>query len=274
MWLCAAGFVAAVVVGIRWSGRAFRAPPPVDELTPQEFARRFAWYLALAVTVGVLGGIATIGLGGRLAMRILAAVAPEASDGRITEADEVVGEIAIDGTIGFVLFNGIFGGLLVATAWLVVRRAMPPRRAGGLAYGATLLVVLGTTIDPLREDNPDFDLVPGTTSVLVFAALALLSAVAMQGITVRLSEWLPPLEAQRRVIARYALPLTVTALVFPLLLGATAALALGMLVTRSPALVRAKQSARYVLALRAVVTVVVLASLPGAVASIADIVGR
>jgi len=34
---------------------------------------------------------------------------PEAQ-GRVTEADEVVGRISVDGTLGFVVFTGLFLG--------------------------------------------------------------------------------------------------------------------------------------------------------------------
>src|SRR4029450_5525351 len=51
-------------------------------------------------------------------------------------------------------------------------------RAAGLTYGALLLVVAGTRLDPLRPGNPDFDLVgPGWVSVAAFATLVVFHGV-------------------------------------------------------------------------------------------------
>ena len=69
-------------------------------------------------------------------MRLLAVTAGDEAQGRITEAEEIVGEITVDGTIGFIVFNGIVGGVLAAAIYLVIRRLLPPRWLGGLAFGA------------------------------------------------------------------------------------------------------------------------------------------
>jgi hypothetical protein len=63
--------------------------------------------------------------------------------------------------------------VVAAALYLVLRRLLPAGRLGGVVFGVGLLVVFGTTVDPLRRDNPDFDIVgPGWLSVLVFASLA------------------------------------------------------------------------------------------------------
>ena len=49
-------------------------------------------------------------------MRLLAATSGRAAQGRLTEAGERVGEITTDGTIGFLLFVGVGGGLATALA--------------------------------------------------------------------------------------------------------------------------------------------------------------
>src|SRR5262245_58055641 len=119
MAACGAVLVAALVVGVRWSGREFRAPPADGPLTGGEAARRFVWSASLALIAGTTVGIAVIGCGGRLAMRLLAVTAGDDAQGRITEADEVVGRISTGGTVGFVLFNGIFLGLACAVLYLL-----------------------------------------------------------------------------------------------------------------------------------------------------------
>lgn len=70
-------------------------------------------------------------------MRLLAATAGDDAQGRITEADEVVGSINLDGTIGLYVFGGILPGLLSGAIYVVFRRWLPrshldvPSRVGG-----------------------------------------------------------------------------------------------------------------------------------------------
>src|SRR5829696_3367199 len=162
MVICGVLLLAGLAAGAAWSRGPFCAPAVERELSAIEVARRFAWYASLALVGGVAAGITVIGAGGRLAMRLLAVTGGAAAQGQITEAEEVFGTISVDGTIGFVLFNGIFGGVAATGVYLLVRRFLPSGWLGGLVFGFGLLVVLGTTIDPLRSDNRDFDIVgPG-----------------------------------------------------------------------------------------------------------------
>ena len=43
-------------------------------------------------------------------MRLLAVTAGPTAQGRITEADQVVGRISLDGTLGFIVFTSLFFG--------------------------------------------------------------------------------------------------------------------------------------------------------------------
>jgi hypothetical protein len=61
--------------------------------------RRYLWYLTLAISAGVGAGILAAGAGGRLVMRLLAVTAGPDAQGRITEADQVVGRISLDGSL-------------------------------------------------------------------------------------------------------------------------------------------------------------------------------
>ncbi len=131
-------------------------------------------------------------------MRLLAVSAGDDAQGRITEAEEIVGRVTFDGTLGLILFTGVFGGALCGALFLLVRRFLPAGRLGGVAYGLALLIVLGTVTDPLRKENPDFDLVgPGWVAVLVFTVLAIGFGVAVGGFTARASTWFPRFSAGR-----------------------------------------------------------------------------
>ncbi|HKY75242.1 MAG TPA: hypothetical protein VJS45_03815, partial [Acidimicrobiia bacterium] len=136
--VCGVLLAAGVAMAGSWGGHSFTPPPGGGELTVEETARRFAWYAALGLTAGVIAGVLVIGAGGRLAMRLLAVTAGDAAQGRVTEADEIVGRISVDGTIGFILFNGIFGGIVFAGPYLILRRILPPGRLGGAAFGLGL----------------------------------------------------------------------------------------------------------------------------------------
>jgi len=275
MAVCGVLLVAGLGAGLAWCRRPFHVPAAEPRLSANEVARRFVWYCALAITGGIVAGITVIGAGGRLAMRLLAITGGDAAQGRITEADQIVGEITATGTRDFILFTGIFGGLITAGIYLVVRRYLPRNPLGGLAFGAGLLVVLGTIVDPLRDDNPDFDIVgPGWLSVAVFSLLALAYGLALAGWMARLSTWLPLLSREWRVLARYALPAVLAVVAYPV----TAVLVvLGLvlvLATRWDALVDAVRSHRARLVGRVALVALLVLALPGALASMADIVGR
>ena len=70
---------------------------PNEARSPATVARRYIWYVTVASVSGLASGIPVAGAGGRLGMRLLAATAGDAAQGRMTEADEVVGRITIGG---------------------------------------------------------------------------------------------------------------------------------------------------------------------------------
>jgi hypothetical protein len=274
MAVCGALLVAGLC-GLVWCGRDFRVPPVEDRPGAARVAQRFVWYCALGITGAFVAGVTVIGAGGRLAMRLLAVTAGDGAQGRITEADQVVGDITLAGTRDFILFTGIFGGLIAAAIYLVVRRYLPPNPLGGLVFGAGLLVVLGTVIDPLRAENPDFDIVgPGWLSVAVFGLLALVFGPVLAGWMARLSEWLPLPSAEPRVLVRYAVPAVPALVVFPVLAPLLVLGVVVVLVTRWGALVDAVRSHRALLVGRVALVALVVLALPGALAAMSDIVGR
>jgi hypothetical protein len=275
MAACGALLLVGLAAGALWSGRSFCAPTAEGDLSAVEVARRFVWYASLALVSGVTAGITVIGAGGRLAMRLLAVTGGDEAQGRITEAEEVVGEISVDGTIGFILFNGIFGGVASAVLYLLVRRFLPHGWIGGVAFGLGLLMVLGTTIDPLRDENPDFDIVgPGWLSVAVFTALAVAFGITVAAVTTRLSAWLPLLSTDRRVLVRYAVPAAVAVVGFSVTAALVVVGAAVVLVTRWHRLVDAMRSRRTVLVGRVVLCGLLLVALPNALTTVVDIASR
>ena len=149
-------------------------------------------YLGGAVAAGLGAGILVAGAGGRLVMRLLAVTSPDA-EGSLTEADQIVGEITLGGTLGFVVFTGIAVGMLSAVLCALLRPVLPRGLAGGAVLGALMLVVVGSRVDPLRADNFDFNIVgPTWLAVLAFTVLALFQGM----VTIALAERIaapPPL---------------------------------------------------------------------------------
>jgi len=286
MWVivvCIALVLVGLVAVVRWGGLAVEPPPtsrpagagPTDPPPVSLVVRRYLWYLAVALLSGAAAGILAAGAGGRLVMRLLAVTAGADAQGRITEAEEIVGRITVDGTIGFVVFTGLFFGPVSAAAYLLLRRWLPAGRAGGLAFGALLLVVAGTRLEPLRRANPDFDLVgPGWVSVVAFTMLVLFHGMLVAALAGRLSRAVPLLAARPGAIAVHA-PLLL--LVLP---GPSVALVLiivGVLVvlaSRIPSVVAAWHDRRLLVLGRLGLALITLVALPGFTMAVVDILGR
>lgn len=268
----ALGLVAAFVWGESeivppWAGESPQVPLPVGEAV-----RRYVWYVALALGAGIVSGIVMIGAGGRLAMRLLAATAGEAAQGRITEADEIVGRITVDGTLGFVIFIGILGGIATGALFVLIHRWLPAGRWRGPIFGALLLVLGASRIDPLRTENPDFDIVgPGWLAVLVFVALGFGHGMLLAALAGRYSRSLPLLSVRVKALVPHA-PLLIlipgVALLVPVAAGALFAVAL-----QSFGTVRSLAPKVPVWG-RVLIAVVALGALPGFVSAVVDIASR
>lgn len=207
-------------------------------------------------------------------MRLLAATAGDAAQGRETEAEEIVGHITAGGTISFVLFTALFFGAASGAIYLIVRRWLPAGRLGGLSFGALLLVLAATRIDPLRADNPDFELVgPGWAALVVFGAVVIVHGMLVAAIAGRYSRVLPLPSRHVRAMVPYAALLLLLPL-FPVFVFLVAVGALVVLVSRLRPLVDFLRSGRALLTGRVVLAVAGLVALPGFVAAVADIAGR
>lgn len=242
-----------------------------DSPSPGYVASRYLWYVTVAVVSGIGSGLLIAGAGGRLAMRLLAATAGDGAQGRTTEAEEIVGRITTGGSIGFIVFTGLFFGLATGALYMVIRRWLPPGRLGGLAYGMLLLVVAAPRIDPLRADNPDFGIVgPGWVAVVVFSALVLVHGMLVAALAGRYSRSLPPPSLRRRTLIAYApLLLLIPAAPVAVVLAVVGLLAVGL--SRAEPAIKAIRSHATAVAGRIVLAVVTLVALPGFASALIDI---
>jgi hypothetical protein len=278
MAACGVLVLVGLVLVVRWGGTGFEAPGAGSDTegppSPGLVARRYVWHVTVAVVAGLGSGVLLAGAGGRLAMRLLAATAGDAAQGRVTEADEVVGEISLGGTIGFVVFTGLFFGLATGGLYLLLRRWLPPGRLGGAAYGGLLLVLAATRLDPLRAENPDFAIVgPGWLAVVVFAALVVTHGMLVAAVAGRYSRVLPLISRRAPALVAHA-PLLLLGPMAPVLVPLAAVGALTVILARAEPLAQGLRSRSVTIAGRVVLAAVALAALPGFVSSVADILGR
>ena len=192
--ICSAGVALACALVVAWHGTTVQAvagPNRDDPLrTRLVEGIRLA---AAAAAAGVAGGILTLGLGGRLMMRVLAATSPGAK-GFITDAEARVGDVTTGGTIGLVLFIGVFAALPTAV-YVLMRRWLPRRSlaagllAGGIGGG--LLVRPSGLVDP---GNRDFAiLAPTWLAVLLCVAVVVLGSLTIAILADRwASSWVKP----------------------------------------------------------------------------------
>ena len=200
---CALLVLSGAVIVAGWgSGRPERPARGPAGTSARELAARLARYVGVCMLAGVAAGLIAAGAGGRLVMRLLAVTSPEESQGAITEGNAVIGEITLDGTLGFITFIGPVTGVLTGLLLAMLGPLLPRGRAGGLALGTVLLVLAGTRIDPLRSDNFDFNLAgPDWLSVSAFIALALFQGLIAVAVAARLSRNAPvPLPASARAV--------------------------------------------------------------------------
>lgn len=278
--VCIGLVIVGAVIALRWGhldvvlpwspddGRDESAAVPVPERL-----RRVLWFAALFTYAAVVSGLLVLGSGGRLMMRLIAATAGDGAQGRVTEAEEIVGEITVDGTIGFVIFVGLFGGVFLAGLYLLLRKWIPPRRWGALTVGLVFAVLFSTRLDPLRPDNKDFELVgPAWLAVTTLLAVGMLTYLTMGAVAARLSRSLPLLETRLGAIAPYAVLVMLvpaTVVVAP----AFVATGLGIALLCRADFRRLWSHPRVLFAGRVAIAAVVLAFLPSFVGDLADILG-
>ncbi len=189
--------LAGMFLATWWAWRWRRLPVVAERPAPSsrgQAALEGLRTVALSLWAGLAAGLLVPGLGGRLLMRITAATSPPEAQGRLTDAQERVGEITLEGTIEFLVFVGLFGGVLYGLAHPFVR-ALLPRRAGP-AGAVVAMVLLGTVgvSDPMSPDNSDFALLtPVWLAVALIILVTAVFGVAYIGLAARLEQAVPRL---------------------------------------------------------------------------------
>lgn len=283
-----------ITLTLRWGGTSYEAwEPTLDEAdrtsrssapdprpSIQTCVLRYLRGVAIALVGGFWAGALVTGPFVRLIMRLLAETAGEDAQGRLTDADEVVGSIDLDGTIGLVIFGGILPGLLSGAIYVVFRRWLPSGRLSGVVFGALHLVVAATRIDPLRPDNPDFDLLgPGWLAVAAFGLASIVHGMAVVAIANRYSQAFPPASNARVERARAFVPLGLAVLVLIpalpfMLLILVVGLAITVTASRIEPILRFVRGRGALVAGRIAVVLVAVVLLPGTIADVHDVVVR
>ena len=176
---CAVAMVVAAVLAVRLR-HTRRTPSPLSGREP--FGERLAVTVSRAggmLLGALLAGVLTIGAGGRLMMRVLAATSSDDVQGLQTEADEIVGEVSVGGSMFLIVGVGIGAAVVGLALFSALRRWLPDRSlaAGlvGVSIGAGLLV---RPAGLLSSTNSDFTLLTPVALAVAFclATLALFGA--------------------------------------------------------------------------------------------------
>lgn len=268
--ICAALLVVAVVLTAVWWREPFIDPPLAPVGSRADGLRVYAWWALMLTTVGIASGVLVVGAGGRLVMRVLAVASPEAS-GRITEAQATVGEITLEGTLGYLLFGALPAALVSTALYLLVAHWIPRGALAGPVLAGVCLVIIGTTVDPLRSENIDFAILdPDWLALVLFALLAVLHGAFVAAVAGRLSRSLPPISQRNLPVTAVPFLLAVAYLPLGILLVLGAVIA--VLFPRAlPAVAVARASRDGVVLGRALLVLAVAIFLPQFIVSVVAI---
>ncbi|OGO54776.1 MAG: hypothetical protein A2Z32_07395 [Chloroflexi bacterium RBG_16_69_14] len=103
---------------------------------------------------GLVAGVLIGGIGGRVVMRLAALAVPD-SAGLLTENGNRIGAITIGGSMGLVIFIGLFAGLAAGIVWVTVSPWIP----GAGIRRAILTMPIAVALSGfflIRGDNLDF----------------------------------------------------------------------------------------------------------------------
>jgi hypothetical protein len=120
-----------------------------------------AWPLGTILRDIARGGLAGLavgfvvgGFGGRLAMRLIALLIP-GSAGAFTENGNRIGDITLGGSLGLIVFAGLFVGVVVGTLWVILSPWLPSRLGLRVLAAVPMAIGLGSFVI-VQGSNPDF----------------------------------------------------------------------------------------------------------------------
>jgi hypothetical protein len=181
---------------------------------------------------GIVAGLLVGGFGSRLMMRVIAATSSAAAQGRLTQADEVVGKVTQEGTVGLLIFVGIGFGIVGALLYALVVRFLPNRAWLSGAIAGLLALGIFARRDPLDPSNRDFTfLSPVALAVVIIVVLFVLYGMTLASVAARLERFYPPFEGGWKLTAYAPLVLLILP---PLTFGILAALLAGAVSQRFP----------------------------------------
>ena len=123
---------------------------------------------------GLVVGVVVGGFGGRVAMRLIALLIPEAT-GSSTENGNRIGDITLGGSLGLIIFAGLFVGIIAGTLWVVLSPWLPNRLGLRVLAAIPLAIGLGS-FAVVQGSNPDF-IVLGYDPVVLVVLLGLVGLV-------------------------------------------------------------------------------------------------
>ncbi|WP_157623348.1 hypothetical protein [Terrabacter sp. Root85] len=194
MLACGAALCLAGALGVRWRhyGLAMPERSPRDDGTTAAPGADLCWLLSVGLLAGMVIGVLVLGPAARLAMRLIAAASPPQAQGADTTFGATVGEITVGGTLFLVVGFGLLSGVAVGLVYVFAAFVLPRGMLGGVIFGAVLLVLFASRIDPLRAANQDFEIVgPGWLSVVTFTSLALTTGALTAPVAGRIAAALP-----------------------------------------------------------------------------------
>jgi hypothetical protein len=156
---------------------------------------------------GLIVGVAVLGIGGRIVMRLAAIIDPT-SVGRLTENGNRIGDVTLGGTVTLVFFGGILVGLATAVVWIAIQEWIPGRSLARAIVCMPIAVAL-TGFQLVRPENPDFRILAPAAPVLAL----LLGLVAIAGFAFAIvADWLgrrlpPPATRLSLSVAAYVVVL-------------------------------------------------------------------
>lgn len=175
------------------------------DTTTGSFTATVGRRVGIAGLAALIGGVLVLGFGGRLAMRLSGAMAlasDPATRLMLTGDGFQVGRITVDGTLGFVIFGGVFGSIVAAAFWALLKDRLPARNQ--LLWAGLAAAAIGGNF-LVHADNIDFVILkPVVANVFLYPTLTGLAGVAIVLIDRRLSRRMPRSTASNNLLSLLA----------------------------------------------------------------------